>query len=147
MSNDRDERTTATADRWLARGLVMMSFALLIDCLVRQLILKQHPWQWLDIFLIWMATMAYGAIGMTASGVAPYEGKLWKMWPIIPSVVVAVTVTLALMGVIRMWTDLILTVTLGIIVTVVDAVVVFIILRGIYSKWERRTLGPRSREE
>jgi len=147
MSNDRDERTAATADRWLARGLVMMSFALIIDLLVRPLILKQHPWQYLDIFLIWMATWAYVAIGTSASGVAPYEGRLWKMWPIIPSVVVAVTVTLALMGVIRMWTDLILTVTVGIIVTVVDAVVVFIILRGIHGVWERRTLGRGPREE
>ena len=147
MSNHRDERTTGTADRWAARGLVMMSFALIIDLLVRELILKQHPWQYLDVFLIWMATMAYVAIGMTASGVAPYEGRLWKMWPIIPIAAVVYTVVLALLGMVRTWTDVISTITLGIIGCSAGVFLVFIIFRRVYSKWERATLGRAPREE
>ena len=84
MSNDRDERTTGTADRWKARGMAILIMALSIDLLVRTLILKQEPRQWLDIFLIWVGTSLYVCIGMSASGVAPYEGKWRKMWPTRP---------------------------------------------------------------
>jgi len=147
MSNDRDERVIATRQRWGARGLLMMSFALIIDLLVRELILKQEPWKYLDIFLIWMATMMYVAIGMSASGVAPYEGKWRKMWPIIPTIVVTNTVVLTLLGMVRTWTDLIFTITLGIIGAPVGTFVVYIIFRRIYSKWERVTLGRVPPEE
>lgn len=147
MSNDRDERTTGTADRWAAHGMAILSMALCTDLIVRCLILKQEPWQWLDIFVIWMGTNAYVAIRMTASGVALYEGKWRKMWPIIPVVVVANTVTLALLGMVRTWTDLISTITIGIIGAATGTFVVLIILRSVYSLWERRTLGHVPREE
>ena len=147
MSNDRDERTTGTADRWKARGMAILIMALSIDLLVRTLILKQEPRQWLDIFLIWVGTSLYVCIGMSASGVAPYEGKWRKMWPIIPVVAVTNTVVLTLMGVVNTWADLISTITIGIIGAAVGTFVVFIILRRVYSVWERRTLGRAAREE
>ena len=146
MSNDRDERTTGTADRWKARGMAILIMALSIDLLVRTLILKQEPRQWLDIFLIWVGTSLYVCIGMSASGVAPYEGKWRKMWPIIPVVAVTNTVVLTLMGVVNTWADLISTITIGIIGAAVGTFVVFIILRRVYSVWERRTLGRVPRE-
>jgi len=146
MSNDRDERTTGTADRWKARGMAILIMALSIDLLVRTLILKQELRQWLDIFLIWVGTSLYVCIGMSASGVAPYEGKWRKMWPIIPVVAVTNTVVLTLMGVVNTWADLISTITIGIIGAAVGTFVVFIILRRVYSVWERRTLGRVPRE-
>ncbi len=147
MSTDRDERTTATADRWLARGMAILMIALPIDVLVRILILKQHPGQHADISLIWIATAMYVAIGMTANGVAPFGGKWWKMWPIIPLVAVTNTVVLTLIGMVHTWADLILTITLGIIGGAAGVFLILFILRGIYGVWERRTLGRAPREE
>jgi hypothetical protein len=143
MSNHSDERTTATAHLWAARGLVMLNIALPIDLLVRILLLKQEPRQWLDIGLIWMAAMVCAGIGMTASGVAPYGGKGWKMWPIIPLIVVVNTVVLARIGMVPTLTD----VVASVVSATAGLSLVIVILRGIYSRWERRTLGRVPREE
>jgi len=147
MSKDRDERTMATADQWAARGWMVLSFALMADMLVRMLILKQHPGQWLDIAVIWMASTLYAALGMTASGVEPYEGRWRKMWPIIPGIVAVNTVVLALLGRVHTWADITSTITFGLIGGAVGTVVLFIILRGIHGRWERKTLGRTPREE
>ena len=141
--SDHDERTIATQQRWAARGMWMLSFALTIDVMVRVLILKQEPRQYLDISLIWMATMLYAAIGMTASGVAPFGGKWSKAWLPILIIAVECPVVLALMGMIHTLADLI-----AIIVSAAGgAFVMLLILRGIYSVWERVTLGRGPREE
>ena len=147
MSNHLDERTIAVQQRWGARGMLMLSIALTIDVLVRILILKQEPRQYLDISLIWVATNLYVAIGMTASGVEPLGGKWSKSWQfivIIPIVVVVTTVVmLTLMGMIVSLADLI-----AMIVSCLAGVFLsFIVLRGIYGVWERRTLGRGPREE
>jgi hypothetical protein len=146
MSNHRDgsdERTIATQQQWQARGMAILSIALSIDLIVRSLVLKQDPRQYLDIGLIWMATMLYAAIGMTASGVAPFGGKWWKMWPIIPIVVVGNTVTLARFGMVPTLTA----VVLSVVSATIGLSVIIVILGGIYGVWERRTLGRGSREE
>jgi len=75
MSELRDERIVATAQRWGAWGLLMLWFLLITDLMVRTLIFKQEPRQWLDIAAIWMGTATFVSIGMAASGVAPYGGK------------------------------------------------------------------------
>jgi hypothetical protein len=143
MSTHRDERTTATADRWGARGLAILVIALSIDLLVRILILMQEPRQWLDVFLIWMGTSLYVFIGMTASGVAPYEGKGSKAWLAMLIIAVAIPVVLMLMGGVHMLADLI-----GVIAAAAAGVfVMFIISRGIYGVWERVKLGHVPREE
>ena len=143
MSNDRDERVIATRQRWAAHGMAILTMALSIDLLVRILILKQEPRQWLDIFLIWMGTSLYVCIGMTASGVQLYGGKLSKHWLVILTVVATMAVVLTLMGMGHGLADLI-----GVIVGgAIGVFLMLMILRGSYSVWERVTLGRRSREE
>ena len=137
MSNHSDERTIATAQRWAARGLWLLSMALSIDLVVRTLILKQQPRQYLDIGLIWMATTLYVAIGMTASGVAPFGGKWSKSWLVILIIAVEVPVVLTLMGMVHTLADFIT----EIVIAATGVFVMLLILRGIYGVWERRTLG------
>jgi hypothetical protein len=141
--SDSDERTIATQQRWAARGMWMLSFALSIDVLVRILILKQEPRQYLDIFLIWMVTMLCAAIGMTASGVAPYGGKWSAALAAILVIAVVCPAVLVLMGMVRTPGDFIA----DMVGAVVGAFVALIILRAIYSLWERVTLGRLPREE
>ena len=143
MSNHPDERVIATRQRWAARGLVILSIALSLDLIVRALILKQEPWQYLDIGLIWMATTGYVALGMAASGVELYEGKLSKNWLVMLIIAVEVPVVLTLMGMVHTLAAFIAEVALA----AAGAFVTLIILRGIYRVWERRTLGRGSREE
>ena len=143
MSDIQDERTTAVAQRWGAHGMMIFSFALTIDVLIRILILKQPPQQWWDISLIWIATTLYVGIGMTATGVAPYGWKWSKSWLIIVIVAVTNTVVIALMGMIHSLAELISIIVTG----AAGAFVAIIILRGIYSLWERRALGRSPREE
>ena len=143
MSTDHDERIVATRQRWAARGMVIMIYALNIDLLVRMLILKQEPRQWLDIFLIWMGTSLYVCIGMTASGVQLYGGKLSKHWLVILTILAVNAVVLTLMGGMHGLANLI-----GIIVSAAAGVfVMLIIMHGIYRLWERVTLGRVPREE
>jgi len=143
MSKHRDERITATAHRWGARGLAMLSAALAIDLVVRTLILKQEPRQYLDIGLIWMATTLYVAIGMTASGVAPYGGKWSTSWLVILIIAVEVPVVLTLMGMVHTPAAFIA----DTFIAAGSAFLSLIILRGIYSMWERVALGRGPREE
>jgi len=142
MTNHGDERITATRHLWAARGWALLMLALSIDLIVRTLILSQHPGQYLDIALIWMATIVYVAIGTTASGVEMHGGRLWKMWPLIPFVVVVNIVTLARMGSVPTFTS----VAAGVVSATVGFSLTIVLVRGIYARWERRTLGRRSRE-
>lgn len=143
MSELRDERVIATRQRWATHGFGLLFIALSIDLMVRALLLKQDPRQWLDIALIWMATMLFVFIGMTASGVAPYGGKWLLTWLVILVITVTNTVVLTLLGGVHTRADLIAT----IVITAAGAFVVIIILRGIYSVWERVKLGRVPREE
>jgi len=143
MSNHLDERTIATQQRWAARGMWIFSIALSIDLMVRVLIVKQNPLQYLDISLIWMATTLYVAIGMTARGVQLYGGKWSKSWLVILIIVVVTTVMLTLMGMVHGPADLIA----GIVSCAASAFVMLLILRRIYGVWERVTLGRGSHEE
>jgi hypothetical protein len=147
MSMHHDERITATQQRWAATGFWLLFIALAIDVLVRELILKQEPRQWLDISLISMAAMLYVAIGTTASGVAPYGGRWWKAWPIIPLVAVLNTVLFWRTGIVRSPVELISSITVGIIGATAGLFVALVIVGGIYAVWERKTLGHVPREE
>ncbi len=139
MNTDTDERIVATRQRWATHGFALLLMALAIDLLVRMLVLTQEPRQWLDIFLIWMATALYVCIGTAASGVQLYGGKWPKQWLVILAIVATNAVVWTLMftghgpG--------------GLIATIVGAAtgasVMIIILRGIYILWERATIGRR----
>jgi len=142
MSTNHDERIVATRQRWATHGFAIFFIALSIDLMVRSLILKQDPRQYLDISLIWIATMLYVVIGTTASGVEMHGGRLWKMWPLIPFVVVVNIVTLARMGSVPTFTS----VAAGVVSATVGFLLIIVIVRAIYARWERRTLGRRSRE-
>ena len=143
MSNSPDERTTATAQRWGAFGMFVLSLALSIDMLVRILILKQEPRQWMDIALIWLATNLIAGIGMTASGVEPYGGKWSKSWLVLLIIVVTNSVVIMLMGMVHSVAELVT----DVVTCAAGVFVSFLIFRGIYRRWERVTLGRRSREE
>ena len=143
MSTQSDERIIATHQRWAARGMWMLSIALAIDVLVRILILKQEPRQYMDISLILLATMLYVSFGATASGVEPFGGKWSKTWLLILLVAVTITAVLTLMGMVPRLANLI-----GVIVSgAAGAFTSLVILRGIYRVWERKTLGRAPREE
>jgi hypothetical protein len=143
MSNHSDERVVTTQQRWAARGMWIFSIALSIDLMVRLLILKQDPRQCLDISLIWMATTVYVAYGMIANGVAPYGGKWSTGLLAVLIIAVEVPVVLALMGMIHTLADLIA----DIVSAAASAFVMLVILRGIYGRWERVTLGREPRED
>jgi hypothetical protein len=144
MSNHSDERVIATRQRWAAAGWAMLSLALSLDLVVRTLILRQDPRQWLDIGAIWMAALLYASTGMTASGVEPYEGKYWKRtWPLIPLVVVVNTLMSRRFGTAPTLTS----VVVSAVAATAGLFVAIVILRGIYGLWERRTLGRGPREE
>ncbi len=143
MSTQSDERTIATHQRWAARGMAILMIALSIDLIVRSLILKQDPRQYLDSGLIWMATMLYVSIGMAASGVQLYGVKSSKHWPVILIIVAVNAVVLTLMGGLHGQADLI-----GVIASAAGGVfVMLIIFRVVYGVWERKTLGRGPREE
>jgi len=142
MSTDRDERIVATRQRWRTHGFALLLIALNIDVLVRMLILKQEPRQWLDIAAIWMGTAVFVCIGTTASGVQLDGGKWSNHWPIILTIV-AIPVVLMLMGGLHGLADLI-----GVLAAAAAGVfTMLIIMHGIYRVWERKTLGRGSREE
>jgi len=143
MSTDHDERVIATRQRWAARGMAILTMALSIDLIVRILILKQEPRQWLDIFLIWMGTSLYVFIGMTASGVAPYGGKWSNAWLLILILAVEIPVVLTWMGMVPTWAAFIA----NMVIAGAGAFLMLMISRGIYGVWERKTLGRGSREE
>lgn len=143
MSNARDERIVTTQQRWGALGLVLVNFALVIDLLVRMFVLKQELGQYLDIALIWMGTMLFTILGMTASGVAPYGGKWSTSLLVLLILAVEIPVLLALMGMIHTPTAFIA----QMILAAAGVFLALVILRGIYGLWERGTLGRGSREE
>lgn len=143
MNNHVDERTTGTAQRWAARGYVILSFALSIDIMVRILILKQEPQQYLDVSLIWVATMLFVSLGATASGVAPYEGKWSQAGLLIVIISVTVPGMLTLMGTVHTAADFLTKMVLA----AASAFLGLMILRVIFALWERRTLGRASRDD
>jgi hypothetical protein len=143
MNSHLDERTTAVAQRWASRGMLVFSAALAIDVLVRILILKQLPQQWWDISLIWMATIMYVSIGVTASGLEPYGGKWSNAWLLMLVIVVVNTTVFVLMGKMRSVIDCVAFVT----ASAASVAMTILILRGIYRLWERRALGRAPREE
>lgn len=142
-----DERVAATSQHWAAIGGSFMSIALGIDVMVRVLILNQDYHQWWEIFLIWMANLFLVGIGQIRSGVRPVgAGGKWS-WRTSGLMVVM----LALMIPAGLW-------CLGelhslpsfaamVAFSALGALVMQLIMRGIYSRWERRNLGPDSGEE
>ena len=151
MSTHRDERTIATHQRWAARGMAMLMIALSIDLIVRSLILKQDPRQYLDIGLLWMATMLYVSIGMAASGVAPFGGKWSTTWLVILIITavnaVVISVFLTLKGMIHTLAHFIFIMIAAGASAFAGVFLTLFILRGIYAGWERLTLGRGPREE
>ena len=148
MSTHHDERIVATHQRWAARGFGLLFIALAIDLMVRTWLLKQEPRQWLDIGLIWLGTILYVTVGVSASGVALF-GRKWVSMALLIMVLVAVanTVVLMLQGMVHTWADLIVIITFGLIGGGAGVFLALRSLRGIYARWERRTLGRAPREE
>ena len=143
MNTDHDERVIATRQRWGTCGMVILTIALAIDLIVRILVLKQEPRQWLDIAAIWMGTAVFVSIGMAASGVQLYGGKSSKAWLLILILAVEIPVVLTWMGMVPTWAAFIA----NMVIAGAGAFLMLMIFRGIYGVWERKTLGRGSREE
>jgi len=143
MSEATDERIVATRQRWATHGFGILFIALPADLMVRIFVLKQEPRQWLDIALIWMGTMFFTAIGMSASGVPPYGGKWSSSWLAIAILAVEVPVILALMGMVPTPAAFLA----DMVIAALGAFVAIVLVRGVYGLWERRTLGRGPREE
>lgn len=122
--------------------MLILSTALVIDVLVRLLVLKQEPHQYLDVWLIWAATTLYVIIGTTASGVEPFGARSRSWVAIAAGAVVANTAVAALMGTLASLADLIT----WIAGSLAGVFLALVIMRGVYGAWERRTLGRASRE-
>ena len=137
MSVAHDERTVAVARLWAARGWLLLATALAIDVVVRATVLRQDPRQFLDIALIWLGTSLVAGFGMTGSGVAPYGGRWSQAGLAIALIAVVSTLVVALLGMVRSWTDAVSVLLAG----AAGAFVLLVVLRGIYGLWRRRTLG------
>jgi hypothetical protein len=75
--------------------------------------------------------------------VAPYGGKWSKASLAVLIIAVEVPVVLTLMGMVHTLADFVA----DSVIAAAGAFVSLIILRGIYSVWERRALGRRAREQ
>jgi predicted neutral ceramidase superfamily lipid hydrolase len=143
MSVETDERIIAVRQRWAARGMVILSAALSLDLMIRVLLLKQEPNQYMDIFLIWAVAVVYVTIGTTASGVEPLEGKTSRLWLLLLIIVIVNAIMMALMGQIRTVADLVPMV----IGSFAGFFLMYLILRSVYRMWERRTLRNETQED
>jgi hypothetical protein len=141
-----DERVAATSQRWAAIGGTFMAVALGIDMMVRILVLKQDFRLCWDICLIWTVNLYLVSIGQIRNGVRPVGagGKWsWKTSGLITlELALLIPAVLWLMGNIhslREYLFVALTAAAG-------CLVMQMILRGIYRRWERRNLGPEAGE-
>ena len=141
-----DERIASTAQEWAARAGKFLSIALGIDICVRTYVLRQNPQQYWDISLIWGVNVFLVCIGQTRSGVAPFYavGKLtWKTagWILYLALLIPVLV---------LWLNgggySLKAYVVGTAIAAVSAFVTLKVIRGIYSKWERKNLGNGSEE-
>jgi hypothetical protein len=122
--------------------MVIVSIALAIDVIVRSLVLNQEPHQYVDISLIWMATVLYVVIGTTAGGVEPL-GTRSRAWLI----VLVVALSNVAVSMLRDKAAPLLDLAGTAVGSLAGALLAIIILRSIYGAWERRTLGREPREE
>jgi hypothetical protein len=137
MSIHNDERITIVRQRWAARGMTVLSIALSIDLFIRAVFIKQDPRQFIDIAIIWIVTSFFVCIGMSASGIAPFEGRRRKIWISVGILAIEIPLILILLGMVHSLTDFIT----DAICAAVGAFVTFIFMQSIYSLWEHRTLG------
>lgn len=139
-----DERVAATAQRWGAIGGAFMAVALGVDMIVRVFVLRQDFHLWWDISLIWMVNLYLVSLGQIRSGVPPVGavGKWsWKTSGLMILILaLEIPAILWLMGMVRSLNGY-----LGMaLLAGGSGLVMLMVLRGIYRRWERRTLGPES---
>ena len=149
MSEARDERIVATRQRWATQGFGILFIALAVDLMVRSLVLRQDPRQYIDIWLIWMATVTYVSIGTTASGVEPYGGRCSKTWLVILIIAIAAGMS-ALLPLLRLeltLAQLLLVIVVGGAAACAGAFLSVRLVRGVYRAWEARALGRGPTEE
>lgn len=141
LTNHPDERVNSTIQRWASIAGWVARTALGIDLLVRALVLRQDVHQYWDIGLIWLAAMMLSSIGMVRSGVQPVGAVGRWSWKtsglIILIIALLVPAELWLLGQIDSVTAYLACTALA----VAGGFVMHIIIRGVYSRWERRTLG------
>lgn len=141
-----DERIAATTQKWAAIGGSFLSVALAISLVVRVFALKQDPSQYWDIGLMWLANMLIVSIGQTRSGIRPVGvGRRQARVSVLLIVEIALLVpaVLWLMGTVHSWQQyVIFAATAG-----VSGSAMLLLMRAIYSKWERGALGSEPDEE
>ena len=146
MSNEYDERTSATMQNWLAAAGWFLSIALCIDVIVRSVILKQAFGQWWDIGLIWILSTVLVSIGMTREGVPPLGETKWS-WKTHGWLVLIIALVVPLMGLMDGDVRSISDFAEGVAIAGTGALMGLGLLRFLYGRWERRTLGRGSEEE
>ncbi len=141
-----DERIAATAQRWAAIGGAFLSIALGIDIMVRVFVLRQDPALFWDIGLIWMVNLFIVCIGQIKSGVQPV-GVSRRQFKIsilmIVEIALLIPALLWLLGMVHSWQTFLIEAG----VAAVSATIMLLIMRAIYSRWERRTLGAESDDQ
>jgi hypothetical protein len=140
-----DERIAATSQKWAAFSGAFLSIAIGIDIMVRILILKQdYP---MEICLIWMVNLFVVGIGQIRSGVpaAGTVGTSSRKISVLMIVEIALLVpaVLWLMGMVNSWLQYAAYAALA----AAGSLVMQMIMRGTYRRWERRTLGASSDDE
>jgi len=144
MDNQTDERVVATRQLWAARGFVILYFALNVDLIVRFLVLKQDPKQWMDIGLIWMATTLYVSLGMSRSGVNLSPKTMPKTNIMMVTIIgLEIPALLWLMGMVHSWTQFLLYGAMA----ACSAFAMQVFQRRLHRRWERKTLGQEAGEE
>ena len=141
LTSHPDERVNSTIQRWGSIGGWVARTALGIDLLVRAFILRQGVHQYWDIGLIWLAAMMLSSMGMVRSGVQPVGAVGRWSWKtsglMILIIALLVPAEFWLLGEIDSVTAYLACAA----VAAAGGFVMQIIIRGVYSKWERRTLG------
>lgn len=132
-NEERDERIMQGRNRIGALAYFIVYWLLIIDILVRQFYLKQHISEYVDIFIIFLASALFVNLGVMAKGfITDRRRKILTL-----NIPVAVVVILSA-GIIMGNINSIQEAASSLIAAVVGASVVYGLYYLLYSRWKKR---------